>query len=239
MNEMKISREEMMRGLENRLEKDERGVYRFKEGRDTRDNGDLIPEKLQELIIEAVTKWNNGEKLFTEAGVLLVGNTKDTDVELLTEDAEVDDGDISLDLDVEDILLVDDEYYAEMATVGRLSDTLTIRVFTEREAIQPHFHLTKGSKGNWTFECCVDIKSNSYYIHTFKGDPIKSKCGKLKKDQMEELDRFLRSKMDVLPITNWKYLLIEWNKNNLDSKHQVSITMKQPDYTHISGEVLE
>jgi len=126
-----------------------------------------------------------------------------------------------------------------MASIGRLSDTLTIRVFEEREKVEPHFHLTKGKGPNFDFECCVSLNDNKYYVHTFKGEPVKSKNGKLTKSQMNELDEFLNEVRSDLNVNNWKYLLVEWNNNNLDSVYTLSIDNKQPDYTKISGNISE
>ena len=126
-----------------------------------------------------------------------------------------------------------------MATIGRLSDTLTIRVYDERESIiEPHFHLTKGRDGTFNFQTCLCIKYNKYYFHTIKGQIIKEKSMKLSKRQLKEIDSFLREK-DELGISNWQILLRQWNLENSGSFHKLSLNLPQPDFKKLNGSIIE
>jgi len=127
----------------------------------------------------------------------------------------------------------------EMASIGRLSDELVIRVFEEQSSIIPHIHLTKGSGPDWSFESCVCIEYNKYFVHKYKSAVIQSRSQKLNKLQMSELDSFLRSGSSISSITNWQYLLDAWNRNNVDSICKFSLTLTQPDFSKITDTQIE
>lgn len=94
----------------------------------------------------------------------------------------------------------------EMARIGFIGD-LEIYIRTDDPGHIPHFHIwdkeTKGDK----FHSCVRIDKAAYFFHEGKRDILNSR-------QRKELVRFLESPYKRYNITNWQYLVGEWNNNN-------------------------
>lgn len=115
----------------------------------------------------------------------------------------------------------------EMATIGTMSDTLTIRVY-DKEGKIPHFHLTKGTGPNFTFECCIQIKRPEYFKHPTSKHKNNQKNDTVSKSQIIEVDTFLRSTHVRGRTTNWEVLLDVWTSCNPNTPiYEVT----QPDYT--------
>jgi hypothetical protein len=133
----------------------------------------------------------------------------------------------------------DPKHYQEMATIGDRFDGFNVRIYSdERNPIEPHFHVTKGSGPNFPFETCLCVRAPYYFAHTFKGQIIQEKLGKLKKGTLHRLNRFL-SETNDLGYTHWEELLLRWNSDNPDSFHRLPLTLPQPDYSKLLGIVKE
>ena len=107
----------------------------------------------------------------------------------------------------------------EMSRIGTIGN-YEVYVNTNDAGQIPHFHFR--DMDEWDkFHACIRSDSARYFPHNGKRSRLNSKLRK-------ELVEFLNSKHRRLPVTNWEYLLIQWNDNN--SKVVVDESIKMPDY---------
>lgn len=108
----------------------------------------------------------------------------------------------------------------EMARIGYLG-SYEIYVRTDDPGKIPHMHIwDRGTKGQ-KFHTCIRLDKAEYFHHTGKEDELNSA-------ERKKLVEFLKSKHPKFKMTNWKYLLIQWNENNSDI--YIDEKSKMPDY---------
>lgn len=118
------------------------------------------------------------------------------------------------------------ETLLEMAQIGTVDDTILIKVYSKEGPI-PHFHFYE------TQSCrqgCIKILEASYFTHGHYLDD-------LKRDEREELVKWLKeldqdSVEQGVPMTHWKSICLEWNKNNPMYKLK-NPNPPIPDYTKL------
>ena len=123
-------------------------------------------------------------------------------------------------LNFEIIEYAESRLLGEMSRIGYL-DSYEIYIRTDDAGKIPHMHIwdrnTKGQK----FHTCVRLDKAEYFHHTGKEDELNSA-------ERKKLVEFLKSKHPKFKMTNWKYLLIQWNENNSDV--YIDEDSKMPDY---------
>ena len=111
----------------------------------------------------------------------------------------------------------------EMARVGYVGK-YEIWVRTNDSGYIPHMHMWDSDTHGGKFHTCIRLDKPEYFHHTGKEDVLNSK---MKKD----LVNFLSSNYRLFGITNWKWLLIQWNENN--SNVTIDEDSEMPDYTKL------
>lgn len=112
----------------------------------------------------------------------------------------------------------------EMAKIGNIKD-LVLYVRTNDPGNCPHFHIVDEATLGQQFHCCVRIDCAQYFKHTGKEDVLNSK-------RRRELIEFLQTSSEDEPEkTNWKVVLVEWNRNN--STKKVSLDLQMPNYKEL------
>lgn len=118
-------------------------------------------------------------------------------------------------------LTLQEQLLTEVARIGVIKG-LVIYVRTNDPENYPHFHIVDENPLGQNFHCCVRIDCAKYFSHTGKEDELNSKLKKL-------LCEFLSSPSEDEPEkTNWKVVLVEWNRNN--STKKVSLDLEMPNY---------
>ena len=115
-----------------------------------------------------------------------------------------------------------DDMLLEMAQIGTFNK-YTIIVWTNDSGNIPHFHIVDSSTRGEEFHTCIKIEKPEYFHHTGKVDVLNSK-------ERKSLVDFLKNPIDE-DISNWEFLIMTWNSNNLNKKLSKKIPM--PDYTNI------
>ena len=114
-----------------------------------------------------------------------------------------------------------EQLLTEMARIGTLGE-LVIYVRTNSPGNYPHFHIVDENTLGQQFHCYVRIDCAQYFKHTGKENTLKSK-------QRRELIKFLQSPSEDEPEkSNWKVVLVEWNRNN--STKKVTLDLETPNY---------
>lgn len=114
-----------------------------------------------------------------------------------------------------------EQLLTEMARIGTLGE-LVIYVRTNSPGNYPHFHIVDENTLGQQFHCCVRIDCAQYSKHAGKENTLKSK-------QRRELIKFLQSPSEDEPEkSNWKVVLVEWNRNN--STKKVTLDLEIPNY---------
>lgn len=108
----------------------------------------------------------------------------------------------------------------EMARIGYL-DSYEIYVRTDDPGKIPHMHIWDRSTKGQKFHTCIRLDKAEYFHHTGKED-------KLNSTERKKLVEFLSENNADFDMTNWKYLLIQWNQNNSDVV--IDKDSKMPDY---------
>lgn len=112
----------------------------------------------------------------------------------------------------------------EMAKIGNIND-LVLYVRTNDPGNYPHFHMVDEATLGQQFYCCVRIDCAQYFKHTGKEGGLNSK-------RRKELVEFLQSPSEDEPEkTNWKVVLVEWNRNN--STKKVPLDLQMPNYKEL------
>ena len=116
--------------------------------------------------------------------------------------------------------LYENEILEEMATIGKYGK-YTYRIYGNEGNI-PHFHILKD---NETIQC-VRLDEPKYFTHNGKYTYT------LNKKERTDLIDFLNEKhFDKYDITNWEYVVSQWNLEN--NKYIVSDDLQMPDYTKL------
>ena len=121
------------------------------------------------------------------------------------------------------------ESYYEMAQVKWGFMSIKLAVYG-KEGKYPHFHFYKGcapEKGipdeKLNGGGCLCIESANYFIHGTHTEKMSPK-------EIDGLIEFLRKKNRTFTsITNWEYIVGQWNDNNPDQK-QLPVNIDIPDY---------
>lgn len=114
-----------------------------------------------------------------------------------------------------------EQLLTEMARIGTLGE-LVIYVRTNDPGNYPHFHIVDENTLGQQFHCCVRIDCAQYFKHTGKENSLKSK-------RRRELIKFLQLPSEDEPEkSNWKVVLVEWNRNN--STKKVPLDLEMPNY---------
>lgn len=113
----------------------------------------------------------------------------------------------------------------EMARIGYIGD-LEIYIRTDDPGSIPHFHIWDKETMGDRFHGCVRIDKAEYFFH-------EGKYGTLNSKQRKELVKFLESPYKRYNITNWQYLVGEWNNNN--SVVNLPDDYPMPDYLTLRG----
>ena len=111
----------------------------------------------------------------------------------------------------------------EMAQIGYVGP-YQVYVHTNDPGHIPHFHMWDLTTRGDTFHTCIRIDKSEYFHHTGKEDVLNSKLKR-------QLMRFLNEVDEDSGFTNWKWLVLEWNRNN--SSHKIPIDTELPDYTKL------
>lgn len=143
------------------------------------------------------------------------------DEEAKTESTALEDD--VLDMEIEDS-------YFEMAQVKWGFMSIKLAIYGKEGDGYPHFHFFKGcapEKGipenKKNGGGCICIESANYFIHGAHKDTMEPK-------EIDGLIKFLKAPHKTLKkITNWEYIVDEWNQNNPDSR-QLPIDLPIPNY---------
>lgn len=109
-----------------------------------------------------------------------------------------------------------EEVLEEMATIGEYKGYV-YRLYGDDGNI-PHFHILKDNK---TIQC-VRIDKAEYFTHSGKY------TYELNSEEIKALIKFLNSRY---PVTNWVYVVNQWNLEN--KNYQISDDLDMPDYTKL------
>jgi len=111
----------------------------------------------------------------------------------------------------------------EMAQIGYIGP-YQIYIHTNDPGNTPHFHIWDLSTRGKNFHTCVRIDCPKYFHHTGKEYVLNSK-------QRKELMSFLNNIDKDSGFTNWKWLILEWNRYN--SNVRIDVNTSIPDYTQL------
>lgn len=111
----------------------------------------------------------------------------------------------------------------EMARIGITENNIEIIVYTNDPGQIPHFHFFDRNKKKDN-EGCIRIDKAEYFSHGGKN------C-RLNSSQRKELVEFLNDTVEDEDITNWRFLVLSWNRNNSNIRLDKGISM--PDYTKL------
>lgn len=184
---------------------------------------DLIGENNWQFLISL---WNsNNYDWKIDINTLM----QEYDYDTITRYKEDEITESSISENILDMEIDDYESYYEMAQVkwGLMSIKLAIY---GKEGSYPHFHFYKEcapEKGipeeKKASGGCLCIESANYFIHGTYTEKMNPK-------EIEGLIEFLKSPHKSLKkITNWEYIVDEWNQNNPDQK-QLPVDLAIPDY---------
>ena len=116
--------------------------------------------------------------------------------------------------------LNEEEMLLEMATIGRYGK-YTYRIYGNEGNI-PHFHVLKD---NNTIQC-IRLDKAEYFTHNGKY------TNRLNSGERKDLIEFLKLKhFDKYDITNWEYVVSQWNLEN--TKFIIAEDLTMPDYSKI------
>lgn len=148
---------------------------------------------------------------------------KAKEMESVNENISSDD---ILDMEIED----QEDPYFEMAQVKWGFMSIKLAIYGKEGDGYPHFHFykecapekgipeNKRKRGG-----CICIESANYFIHGTHKDTMEPK-------EIDGLIKFLKTKNKTFTsLTNWEYIIGQWNDNNPDSK-QLPIDLPIPNY---------
>jgi len=115
------------------------------------------------------------------------------------------------------------EILNEMATIGQDNNGYVYMIY-KKEGVIPHFHILKDNK---TIQC---IRIDKPYYFSHNGKYSYKLNSKERKELVSFLNRLHFSKRPNNTMTNWEFLLSQWNiENNTDINEDLVI----PDYTKL------
>ena len=116
-----------------------------------------------------------------------------------------------------------DTVLSEMSRIGFIGN-YEIFIRTDDPGKYPHFHIWDRETRGQKFHTCVRLDDAKYFHHTGKEGVLNSK-------ERKSLVAFLKLKHKYLEISNWMYLINEWNNNNSDVELDMNLLM--PDYLNL------
>lgn len=111
----------------------------------------------------------------------------------------------------------------EMARIGYIG-SYEVYIRTDDPGNIPHMHIWDRNTKGQDFHTCIRLDAPKYFHHTGKEDELNS-------SEKKALISFLQSNHSKFNMTNWKYLLIQWNENNSNVEINEESTM--PDYSKL------
>lgn len=122
----------------------------------------------------------------------------------------------------------------EMARVGFINGEYEVYVWTDDPGNIPHVHIRDTNSKGQNFETCVQLKTNSYFLHGSYTDTLNSKQRKAFAEFMISPSRNKKY------ATNYEYAVDMWNDNNsnviLELEKDVKGNVIIPNYQVINFE---
>ena len=131
-----------------------------------------------------------------------------------------------------------DDPFFEMATIKWGFMSIKLAIYS-KEGNYPHFHFYKNLKPEGGIPekdryggGCISIEEPKYFSHATHDETMTSK-------EIKGLIEFLKDKNKTFDsITNWQYIIGQWNDNNPDQK-QLDINISIPEYKSDMEKIIE